>query len=566
MRIRNRKLPPESEASHPSPRPIRVPTRPKGNLNASIPISHRRSDSLNGSLPFLTDADSADPSSQRHQSRVQHSTQDSPSGPSQSTPLAVPRRLTRNTSQQPGPPVKEQPPVRQYSPLPPSSPPPASSFDPAFDAPPPPPDLDQEAQSQDVLEDEDKENVATSQPLVTPLERSPEGSDEDLFGMLALEKKLKAQREKEKHIPTASSSNIKGKQVALATRREPLGILAVAPDEDEDEDGSSLPLPPPQFQDLLPYRSDDDDLYAELDPEPEVNKDSAPENPDTHQAIPDPDEDEESENMLPQAPQIPYMTSDILPEQPKTPHVSHIDKRRLPMSSPFSSRSTPCDRTLAVESTPSSPSPTKPLTVVRPLRHPNIKRIKYPLPSKSPSAIPSTSPKRKADDVPETVKKKPRITMKKNGKEVDPEISGGKKLESLVPLKKSEPLRRSTRTSLAAKENKANPGQTRGPAKGKGKAVESEIFDEDDEVASEGESSSTEEEMVKPKKRGRPKGKQPTKKVKTSSPSKPASATGRRRGRPPKNAKPLSEKARGKQKATTNGNALSDEDEVSRVF
>ena len=532
MRIRNRKAPEEksSHISPISPRPIRVPNRSK---RPSVPKSPRllgRSESIHDSLPYLTDAvGSVEPV---HNTRV-YSSRDSLSGPSQSTPLAVPRHRTRLPSQITQL-VSNKPPARPLSPLPPSSPP-ASSGDRI------PGVLSLEVE--ELLEDEDKENfTAPSKPLIAQREQlSSEGSDEDPFGMLAVEKKLKAQREKEKRVPSTSS---KGKQVAGASR-QPLGIISFAPEVEEQEEELEAPSNSP-LRDPTPYRSDDDDLYAELDPED--NKENL-HSSDAHLDLPKQVGNGEMESR------IPYIPSDTLPELPKTPHPSHVDKRRLPMSSPFSSRSTPCDRTLAVESTPSSPSPTKPLTTMQPLRHPNIKRIKYPPPNPSKGVTPSVvSPKRKADEVPPTAKKKARVTVRKNGKEEDRSEPAGK-MESLVPQR---PLRRSTRASTTAKENK---GAASKAPKGKGKAKDVGVEGES-EVGFMMEESSSEEEVIPPKKRGRPKGKQPAKKAKELSPAK--ATNGRRRGRPPKNAKPLSEKARGKQKAKANGgfDNFSDEDEV----
>ncbi|KAL4244622.1 hypothetical protein ABKN59_010276 [Abortiporus biennis] len=394
-------------------------------------------------------------------------------GPTHSSPAALrPKRDLRAPSKPATTASSAAQKKRAMSPLPPSSPFSAVSSVGVDDAEPP-----------FVIEDDVIETVTVEETKTVEVEPS----DEDPFGFLEVEKKLKEERDRKKKpavlkpVPaltrvmkkpattsSATMKDVKKLPVASTSTRAPLETLSLA----AEDESSAFPIP----RDGTPFRypSSDDDLYAEPEPvELDGNKENIPQagvdEDESEHAFEDDEgvdenEDPEKENAPPrsrarppQAPipeeeeeeQLPPVQeedeeSESYPSPPRTPHPVHVSRGILPISSPFSSRSSPCDRDIAVESAPSSPSPTKPLTIVRSLTRPKVQGLRYTGTSSSPRKPPQSVDKGKRKAVPEpsasVARKKPRLSSEEPAAPPSPTLvsttTATKKENQNIPGKK----------------------------------------------------------------------------------------------------------------------------------
>ncbi|CAL1711961.1 unnamed protein product [Somion occarium] len=510
-----------------------------------------------------------------------------PSGPLESTPRLIKHhRGLALPSGSPAPRNVRQsfPTARQpfpASPLPPSSPPSTSDIEYEFLQVSHELTYEEEEEREEEI---DNENVANVAHVSSNHSGGSSKSSEDPFGILAAEKKLKAQRKQEQQTVKG-----KGKEVVP---RAPLGVLAYASPESQSPLPRAVSKRPPTPSEN--NDDDDDDLYA--DPYILDSFDQAGPSRMQHQQEPtfdredgvddDDDETEDKENAPPptEVQSFPFAEEEI-PTPPGTPHPRHIDPSRFPLPSPFSSPSTPCNRDLAIDSTESTPSPTKPLQVITPLRHVRpgppssaLKgkgRMSFPLLSSTardsvlieprsstphdgesirigpPSSaahrktvIVSALGKRKAEqEVKPAPRKRTRAAATKKENDSDPMVVA-KNLEELLPKK---PIRRSARASATTQRKAKEPTKpvarrsTRASAK-----TEPVVVDSSTESNAGDEAETSEEEVgVGKRRKAAGRGRPPAKKAKAGG-KKPAAT----RVRKPASNAAKSTKAKGKQKQT----------------
>lgn len=259
---------------------------------------------------------------------------------------------------------------RAPSPLPPSSPPSTASLEYEYEAP--------QEQEQVVVEYEQEEEEVDYENLPLPQEPGSAHSqrsnvDDDPFGILAAEKKLKERREEKRRLEKG-----KGKEVAPKPRA-PLSVLAYASPESRSQSQTRAPSKqthsPPSVEPLAQAEDDDEDLYA--DPYILDSFDQAGPSRVLQDHPEDDDDDDDSTTDKENAPpepyhplqELPFTTTSPIPKTPESPHPHHVDPSLYPMDSAFSSPSTPCDRDLAIDSIQSTPSPTKPMQVITPLKN-----------------------------------------------------------------------------------------------------------------------------------------------------------------------------------------------------
>ncbi|KAK7691352.1 hypothetical protein QCA50_004748 [Cerrena zonata] len=298
-----------------------------------------------------------------------------PSGSMHSTPAPIKhhRGLVHpsgspapRASRQSFPSIRKPTPLRAPSPLPPSSPPSTTSLEYEYAPQPEPEQVVAEYEEQEEVVD--FENVPLPQePGSTHSQRST--TSDDPFGILAAEKKLKQRREEKRRHDKG-----KGKETAPKPRA-PLSVLAYASPESQSPQpraASKQTQSFPSVEPLAQAEDDDEDLYADpyiLDsfdqagpsrfPQDQFEDEDDGSTTDKENAPPEP--------LLPLQ-ELPFTTTSPLPSPPKSPRPHHVDPSFYPMDSPFSSPSTPCDRDLAIDSVQSTPSPTKPMQVITPLK------------------------------------------------------------------------------------------------------------------------------------------------------------------------------------------------------
>ncbi|KAH8103626.1 hypothetical protein BXZ70DRAFT_743331 [Cristinia sonorae] len=477
--------------------------------------------------------------------------------PMHSTPAAAPRRkqpavAPSPTARRPAPPTPK--PDRASSPLPPSSPPSDYEYTrKRISRIPPIPR---------VVEDDEERS-----PLKLQVYRDPDpvneapaavrraGSSDDPFGFLAVERKLKAQRAARKHPERAPAPALAFKALARESSVQPMG----------------------------PLRSDDDDLYLDINPEPEAesNKENVPlaefsdeslqkvEDGDREDGDGDEEVDENKDDRFDYV-----LSSDLhgpVPDEDprhlplagapelssarrkrssteddydplRTPHPAHVSREIYPIRSPFSSRSTPCDRDLAIDSAPSSPSPSKPLQVVTPLTRSSgpTKRLLELFKQSTEKA--KGKRRAAAESEQSSSAKKARITTDEPAEDLTSMPA------SDSPLKR--PVRRSARTSAPA----AAPSRSAPLRAARAISAQHAPADESSEDGG-GEVENEEKEDQKPTRKG--KGKAVAKKdqvTKTTATARRGRKPGATSAKPPKK---MSEKAKGKRKAKD----VEDEDE-----
>ncbi|KAI0073573.1 hypothetical protein K474DRAFT_1666417 [Panus rudis PR-1116 ss-1] len=262
----------------------------------------------------------------------------------------------------------------------------------------------------------------TSQTEEVEVYRDASRSSDDPFGLLAVEKRLKEERNERRRAEKGKARAVTGPAMIEPQKRverAPLGVLAYA---SSDPPPSPAPVhvadvyrgdSPPRMAEQ--YQEDsDDDMYAD-----EVDENVPPTRA-QEEVVEEEEEEEEvaeerpyqrtlieaqyklsdnegttvanKENAPPTRPRpsvpaaaqkqagpsnaqtapsdrpvFPFENEEI-PTPPPSPHPHHVDPKRYPLNSPFSSPSTPCDRDLPIDdSDVSSPSPVKPMTVPTPL-------------------------------------------------------------------------------------------------------------------------------------------------------------------------------------------------------
>ncbi|TCD66648.1 hypothetical protein EIP91_001066 [Steccherinum ochraceum] len=406
------------------------------------------------------------------------------------------------------------------------------------------------------------------------VQRQP--SSDDPFGFLAVERKLKAQRAARKH-----------------PHRVPAPALEFQVLARDSSEGPFVPL-----------RSDDDDLYLTVDPEaPESNKENVPlplYSEESLQKVEEQveEEGEEEEDEEEKADKFDYvLSSEMHPRQPddeeqdalvpnvdddedeggssqvrrarsstddsydplRTPRHAHVSKDIFPIRSPFASHSTPCDRDLAIDSAPSSPSPTKPLQVVTPLQASSVRPMKKLGELLRQSQEKAQGKRRAAEVISGSSGKKPRITHRDTDAEEDPTSAGP---ASETPLKRT--LRRSARS--AAPDAAAGPSNsplrrpTRAATKRTTVAVESNDAGDDADEEDLEESEDQAETPGKGKARARATPAPRT--VKAESRTGTASRRGRRSATAAAKPTRMSAKAKGKMKA---GEIEAEEEEAAKA-
>lgn len=423
-------------------------------------------------------------------------------------------------------PRKSLNPVRvPFSPLPPSSPPSSDEEGPAPILIPTSHESEEHVHEDDGV-DENKENdvhVIQDRTDITIEENVDEdASGDDPFGFLEVERQLKVRREVQHR---SSVAPISERETATGSRA-PFNELFHRPSPAPSTSRRRPPTPYHPSDDLrqsdglrpdggLPPSDDLEDMYLD------VSKDNGNYSSGKIQLLQEMQVEEDEEEALQEEEAIPPVAPST-PEVLRTPRPHHV-KNIEPLPSPFSStQGTPHDGT-HTPSMPSSPSPVKPMTALRPLLSTvkkgtwaeTMKDVPLSWPgakTKSPATVVSKSPATVVSKPPATVKAKPpaTVTKKKVTKVSKATVAPMPNLLDLMPKR---PIKRATKATAAPSTSASAAAKSRKAAttsEGKGKQ---KVENVESQSESEGEESVVDSPLATRKRKAVAKGRGPAKRA-----------------------------------------------------